>query len=186
MADEPAYRVSSCRAMFAQLDRHFPEQARALRATIPGEAMAVVNESLNLTWIPASLHHQIVDPVYRALGDRDYRVLWLKTFLDMVRLPLFWPVTETALRLFGSTPSSLAKWTARGYTLATRGLGRFQLTIDEPENRRVVLDLSGYPPALAASGANVVGTAGSLDGYLVLTRVDASRGFARFEIRWNP
>jgi len=194
MSDRPAYRVSSVRAMLAELDRQFPDAARRLRDEIPSEVFVSVRDALSLTWLDAVVHHQIADWIYRALGADDYRVLWRHAFLEMVRLPLFRPMTEGAIRLFGATPASLARWTARGYTLATRDLGTMTLVVDDAAERRLVIDVDGYPPALAASGSNVVATAGSFDGYLDLTGVtgevtvtanEPERGFARYQIRWN-
>jgi hypothetical protein len=194
MPDEPAYRISSARTMLAQLDRLFPETGERVRAALPEETLALVRESLSLTWIPAETHHQIADAVYSALGERDYRALWRKVFLDMVQTPLLKPFFEATIRLFGATPAGLARWTAKGYTLATRGLGTLQLAADDPVARRVEIEHIGYPPALAVSGAHVAGTAGSFEGYLDVTRKTGSvtvlentpaRGYARFEIAWN-
>jgi hypothetical protein len=194
MSDRPAYRVSSARAMLAELERRFPDQARRLREEIPADVLASVRDALSLTWLDAEVHHQMADWIHRALGDRDYRDLWRNVFLEMVRLPLFRPMSEGAIRLFGATPASLARWTARGYTLASRGLGAMTLAVDEPDGRRVVIEVAGYPPALAASGSNVVATAGSFDGFLDLTGVqgevtvtanEPERGFARYQIRWD-
>lgn len=142
-----------------------PELANAL-----GDRYAGIDEPFRLGWVPATLYLSFLEETRRGLGDVRFRVLYSDAVLGTIQTKALRGFVETGIRLLGSTPISLLKWTPRLWSKLFDGMGDIE-HIPEPQPHVI---WRGYPPEFIQSGTSVLAFVGAFDALFALTRTQGN------------
>ncbi len=182
-----AYHVRTALQILAEAD---PALHARVRHRLGPEALALVEDSARLAWIPGlvdvtfwrALHDAQggagVVRVARALGVRHVHTGQLSRLLQGV------------VQLFGLTPSGLVRWIPRGFSDVHRGVGELRVAELSEGSARLVLDdlhpcLAGEPWLLAVAGSfELALEVCGMDGEGSLE--ESGPGRAAFRLDWRP
>jgi hypothetical protein len=131
---------------------------------------AEIEKPFRLGWVPAELYLSFLDETRRGLGDVRFRALYSDAVLGTVRTKALRGFIETGIRLLGSTPHSLLKWTPRLWNKLFDGMGEIE-HFPEPQPHVV---WRGYPPEFIQTGTSVLAFVGAFDALFALTRTQGN------------
>jgi hypothetical protein len=169
-----------------------PEPARAgVRARLAPAALATLEGSSRLSWLPIEVDVELTRAIYAELGSGRARELFRRSLSTALEAPILHSLVQGALRIFGATPERFYGWAPKAYAQLYRDAGEMRFECDEPGSAR--LELSGLPSAAAsgdyldgmsaavAAGFDVLG----VKGEVTLSRLDAGAGTASFRLLWE-
>ncbi len=142
----------------------YPDAAH-LRASLPPELLARVEEAHGADWLPLELNVALVDGLAQALGTPEFMALSRRLVLASFSGPLLSTLVRTATTLFGDDPSGWVRWVPHGWSMVFRGCGTWHVSTAANE---AVLHLAGLPPCCAADLIWIESVAASLSALLDL------------------
>jgi hypothetical protein len=187
VADEPQYRVVTCRGTLARF-RALP-QADAILAKVDPAHILAIDEGRSLTWMSTKSMDAVADAAFEVLGTEAFREFFANSVNGWSDSKLFGPLIEAAERIFGADPAGHLKWLGRAWQITTRNMG----TISTTETKTGVQVLyAGLPPShrlermIHSSYGSLVGIV-SGRGRTPNVAIDDSRlaeGFLTFDVSW--
>jgi hypothetical protein len=166
---------ASVRALLPQtVIRLLREDAPAVAESF-GDRYAEIEKPFRLGWVPATLYLAFLEDTRRGLGDGRFRELYSDAVLGSVKTKALRGFVETGIRLLGSTPLSLLKWTPRLWNKLFIGIGEIEHLLEPPQ-----VVWRGYPPAFIETGTSILAFVGAFDALFKLTR---TAGNVTFEQR---
>jgi hypothetical protein len=187
-------RAAQTQALLHATARLAPEERRAVFARIGEEAVAQIESSIGLAWLPMALHMDLSDAVRAAVGPRRNVDVWRETMLATWSRPLLRGFVETVTKVFGLGPGGIVRQAPRIYGHLTKGCGEISFEAAAGgDGARVVL--TGFPADRFDFDCYVEGTQGCIESTFPLTRTRGEvsvvsktpeRGEVHYELRWKP
>ncbi len=141
--------------------------------------------------IPLAVHLEMCEALRDEVGRQAFRRYFCTTTLAASRQPLFRPLIDGFVQVFGISPLSTIKAAPRVWQIIFRGTGRLELESTSPN--RVEAAVLQLHPSVRERDTLMLGVQGAFDaaieladrrGHVELDNTDLSRGIARFAIRW--
>ncbi len=190
MERHPAYRGTLCRAV-VELLRKDPAAGQDLLGGDLVDAVETIDACRSLTWIPAHILDSINGAYHDQVGDDRFVDFWRRYSVSAADAPLFGPLFEGALRIFGRDPGGLFGWVGRAWQVTTRDYGFFDCRRGGAEAILTMRDLPKQCPleriALSTQGSlmGLLDLAGCAGEVVVDTSRLKHRGVARFHVTWD-
>lgn len=148
---EPAFRSVMCKKALALIESD-PELSELVLKGVPDEHLTAIRSAGRLAWVPAEALNALNHCYLHHAGQDAFIQLWRRYTVESVDTPLFGPLFQGALRLFGLNPGSLIRLIGRAWDSATRDVCRIECTLEDnaahvqlldipPTHREIVLSL---------------------------------------------
>ncbi len=189
VAADIEYRASLTRKGLEQLRARDPDAFERVLQRLDMTLRARVLEAGDGAWIPFAEHLRVLEAERKVLGDEGFRAFCRDCMKDMWSMPFLEPFLTGVVQVFGVTPETLLRLSARGWMTSFRRGGTLVYeTLGLP--RCGVLVLSGFPRALLSSGTFELSIAGCFEAYFDLcgtegeVEVSEEPDALRFIFRW--
>lgn len=191
-AAQTLYKSALAKSLLEDVERlSGPERSRVLER-VAQEHLDAVRNAPRASWIDAAHQVAIDSAILEALGEQELEQM-LRGFVSRIsQTPLFRPILNGAIGLFGLTPASVYKVLPRAWSLTSKNAGSIlQRAIDERTHEIAYRDL----PALMRVPSMAVTTRGSVYGILDLLEFEGAvetdataldQGTIVHQIRWAP
>jgi hypothetical protein len=136
------------------------ETACRILADLPPQHLRRIEQAGRTEWLPVELGVNLGVVIHRAVGDEGLRVWSRAAVRRSMDGSIQKPLLDTAVRLFGLSPTGLFKMTPQGFRAIFRGAG--ELVVAESGATSTTLDLVGLPDGLRGYPF-VLGIAGGLE-----------------------
>ena len=130
-------RVRNAQDFWVYLDEFQPGSREGVRARLSPEVLGLLEHSARTAWIPIAADGQFVDAIVAELGEKRAEDCWRTYTARFVQSGLLKAVFEGAVRLFGLTVGSMAKFAPKGWIQSYRGVGEMKVKM-EGTNRAIV------------------------------------------------
>ena len=162
------------------LDDFRPGFEATIRARVPDESLAAIDDALPTDWIPGPHTRAVIDAVVEELGRDEAPTLWRELVSrKMIRSPLIRGLVQTVSALGGQSPKTLLKALPRGWRNAYRDFGRPKIVSSNRGEMDLVFE--GVPAYLFHYRQHWVAIEGVLLGL-----VKTGGGEGRVSLRFEP
>ncbi len=152
-------------------------------------AIAMIEQSRSLTWIPTAPLDEIGSAMLREVGPEAFQDFYASHVAGWSRSKLFGPLMEAAARLFGANPAGYLKWLGRAWQVTTKNMGSVTTTEVDGGAR---VSYRGLPPSHCVDRM-LLATEATLRGIvvdrgetpiIVVDDSDFDDGHLTFDISW--
>ena len=168
-----------------------PGLAAEVRGNLAATTRNSIEHTKRLGWIRLAEHMEVCEAL-RGILDRDYREhLRLSTYRGATG-PLFGPLLQGFVRLFGPTPVSSIRVSPRAWAFVYRGVG--DIVVGALEGDAITVTLRGLHPVACETDTFALGTLASLEACLDMVKyegvaeMDSSKldeGRVDYRVRWQ-
>jgi len=187
----PQIRALTSHVALARIDTMAP----VLRTRILAEAGDVsrARDAFQFGWIPFEVQIGILDAMRRNLSPGEWTASQRELMMGYLDKPVLRGLFDTAVRMFGLSVRSLAKWAPRAYDALFKHAGELRYEAGETEGE-LSLVLDGFPSQLFGSGSFAESLQAAFETIFVLTKTagtvtmsdrSTARGHARYTLRWS-
>lgn len=168
-----------------------PGLAAEVRENLAATTRNSIDNAKRLGWIRLAEHMEVCETI-RALLDDDFRRHYRLTTYRGAVGPMFGPLLQGFVRLFGPTPVSSIRVTPRAWAFVYRGVG--DPSVGPPEDDAITVALRGLHPVACETDTFALGVLASLEACLDMVRyegvaeMDVSKldsGRVDYRIRWH-
>lgn len=169
-ASGPAVRAAHVKEELVALERLDAALAARVRARVPLETLATIDEAARVSWLSLAVNLEIVRTVHAEGGDRLTRQ-WARTSVGIGFGTFLKPLVNVVFALLAQSPTSVYKYAHRAWTGVYRDCGRIEVEEVAPGRTRI----AGveFPLALCAP-AFVTAFAGALEACFDLCPYDGA------------
>jgi hypothetical protein len=190
-SESPAVRARSAQEFAAYLDVIEPGLTEALRARIPSDSLAFIDNALPNAWIPVEHDRHIVKNTVDLLGPKRAEQAWTSFLTRHVQTPLFGPLVKASVRLFGLSPGTFVRIYPRAWKQGYRNLSDLKIRALHGEGAELVLE--NIHPEIWRCQAYFVCWRGLLNGVFTLAMTPGELEFVldrdnrsiQAELRWS-
>jgi hypothetical protein len=188
---EPLIRALTTQAALQAVDAMAPH----VRAKILEDAGDIdeARRAFAFTWIPLRLQMRMLEAMRRHLAPSDWQRSQQNLMLAYLERPVMRGLFDMAVRVFGLSVDTCARWCPRAYAALFQGAGQITYEAGAREHEAVLI-LDGFPPDLFASGTFAEAVQFSIEtmcplsrttGSVEMSELDRARGHAEYLLRWN-
>jgi hypothetical protein len=187
-----AVRARHHKAVMASASRLEATKYGAIRARYGRERLAALEAAAGTAWLPVEDDVLLAGAVHDALGLHRFARFYREHFQGAFRTPLFRPIMDGALALFGSKPGLWARTIPPGWSVVFRDCGHWEIVRSLPGT--VELALRDLPDACLRDDVWLGAVAASLSAMIDAARVaggvecvafDRASREAAFAYRWQ-
>ena len=188
----PAVRVNWTRLVLKTLANWGSQTKGRVLDRLPAQSRAAIDGAGPIAWLDLEHHRLVCEAIRDVLGDPDYRAHFCDATVHSGRMPLFRPLVQGFLRLFGPTPASTVRAAPRAWSHIFRDLGRFG--VGEEGDRTIDAEVVSLHPALRRTETFALGVQGAFDACMEFvdydggTKLDTSEidaGVLRYHVHWT-
>ena len=150
-------------------------------AALPAELRSKALEAVPASFLPIDYHVTLADVLRATLGDARAHDFYRHAIRASLAGPLFAPLVQTAVRLFGLSPATCVRWAPKAWHASFSNAGSVTAEDVGADHGRLVY--RGLPRVCIESDAWVESSQGSAYGVLEMTGV---RGVVRIDQRERP
>lgn len=121
-----------------------PRVGPSVLAGVSPEHLAAIRTAGRLSWVPAVALISLHKSYAQHAGEGAFVDLWRRQTIESVDTPLFGPLFQSAIRLFGVNPGALVRLLGQTWGVSTRGVGEVRFVL-EGQGGQVRMD-SLLPP----------------------------------------
>ena len=187
----PEYRAPLVRSILDVI--HRMEDARELLADIDNETLERIETAGPASWLPFSVHMQLLEPVYRRHGISELVALTRMTVRQAISHRFFSTLRAALVQPFRPPPATLLAFVPRGMNLASRNMGRLEIEASSL-GKETLVRWCEMPPltrvdyvALAHQGAytSLLQWGGVPGGAVEVDLSGLASGEARYRVSWD-
>jgi hypothetical protein len=191
-ATEPLIRARYCQEWLEFVGKDDEPWRSRFLGRISPELRATIDGTVRVGWIPLAIHVKLADILLEAYGIQRAHAYYRRAFAASLRGPLLGPLSQSAARLFGITPGTLARWASRGYDATFKHAGF--VVGQELGPGRARIEYRDLPRIATASEAWLQSAHGSaygafdflgVDGLARLDLSGRSAGRLRLDLEWT-
>jgi hypothetical protein len=193
MTAQPLVRASIPKSSWAEIERSAPAARDKILRVLGPAFERELGSHLAVSWVPFDIETRIADACYEALGPTGARTFYRDKTAHSFDSAWLKALMTSAMRIFGTSPSSLLKMLPRAWSSLSKDCGRYEF-IDEHVARRGISVIKGFPVSLyrrreawiesLAGGYEAFFVPFRLQGSVAVEDIDGAAGQARFILAW--
>jgi len=119
------------------------ETASRILADLPPQHLRRIERAARTDWLPFEIELTLTRTILASVGEEETRRWSSAALRRTLDSSMFKPLFDTAVRLFGLSPSSLFKMAPQGWKTTFRGAG--EMTVQPEGPTALTVDLVGLP-----------------------------------------
>ena len=154
---------------FEALQEMEPTLWARVRAELPPESLAAIEDTSRISWIPVEHDVALTRAIFAIAGRERARECFRRMMRQNFETPVLGSLAEGALRLLGGSPERLVRWAPKVWAHLMRDSG--EMVVGQAEPALVRLELRDMPPAVCDRDY-LDGIAGAAEAIFDLAHVD--------------
>lgn len=183
-----------------------PPPTPSIRAALCQQSLAVVREHMTLGpelvdvvtriegasrtgWLPLADEIALHEAFVATHGIEGFRARWKGAMLGKLRGPVFGPIVQVSVGMYGLSPEGLLAFFPQGFQAVFKDSGRLEL-VDVKEGSGTVMLRQPAPEALRSEAfinavAAVIDAGTEITAHVGRTDVSVVDGDVRFHLEWS-